>query len=76
MSVERSPEERLTLIAASVPGGMARQYRVQYHSASQAQWRLYRCFRSELQAAECLRGLEQQGRKARLVKYRSCPAAP
>jgi hypothetical protein len=62
-------------VAASVPGGAARQFRVQYQPPSEADWRLYANFSRSDQAEECLSTLRQRGIPARLVKYQCCAAA-
>jgi hypothetical protein len=71
---ENSSEERKP-VAVSFPGGLARQFRVQYLAASGASWQLYAIFRRREQAEECLTRLRSGGISARVVRYQICAAA-
>ena len=62
-------------VAVSSPGGVARQFRVQYLGTADDSWRLYANFSRCDQAEECLLSLRQRGIPARLVKYQCCAAA-
>ncbi len=66
---------RLTILAASAPGGTARQYRVQCISHTSGEWRLHSSFASLESALQCVAALEKGGQKARLVRYAIAPAA-
>jgi hypothetical protein len=61
--------------AVSVPGGLARQYRVQYSMAPTAPWQMYGVYRQRSQAERCVENLNDIGFRARLVDYRCCPTA-
>lgn len=62
-------------VAVSSPGGLARQFRVQYLGASDAAWRMYASFSRPEPAEACLTTLRQRGIEARLIKYQICAAA-
>lgn len=63
-------------LAASCPGGVARQYRVQQHDPrSPSEWRLYASFRDQWHAQQCLEDLQCRGIQARIVAYSSLPTA-
>ena len=62
-------------IAASTPGGVARQFRVQYQVAGEANWRLFSTFRHQESANSCLEDLTNRGLIARLVPHRLVPVA-
>jgi hypothetical protein len=62
-------------VAVSSPGGLARQFRVQYLAPSTAAWRLYANFSRPEQAEACLVTLRERGIQARLVKYQICAVA-
>jgi hypothetical protein len=62
-------------VAVSSPGGVARQFRVQYLGAGEEAWRLYANFSRRDQAEECLSTLRGRGISARLVNYVCCAAA-
>jgi hypothetical protein len=64
------------LVAANCAGGgVARQFRVQFHPSPAAPWRMYASFRSQEPAEACVDRLHEQGYEARLVKYVNCPTA-
>ena len=68
MNIYRDP------VAVSSPGGgVARQFRVQFHVETEDKWRMYGSFRTLEQAENCLTQLHQRGFQARLVKYNICP---
>ena len=72
------PEELLLgvdPVAVSTPGGFARQFRVQYHSATEPDWHFYATFRIREPAVDCLDRLQRRGYEARLVSYAICPFA-
>ncbi len=62
-------------IAVSSPGGMARQYRVQYRSRPNTDWRMGGIFKNRESAQKCLEQFQKNGQLARLVSYGICPAA-
>lgn len=68
------PDDRKP-VAVSNPGGVARQFRVQYLASSESAWRLYANFKRCDQAEECLSSLKRKGISARVVKYQCCAAA-
>jgi uncharacterized protein YegP (UPF0339 family) len=61
--------------AVSVPGGIARQYRVQYQPADSKVWQVAGSYREREEAEKAVEALRAQGLQARLVEYRFCPAA-
>ena len=62
--------------AASCPGGMARQYRVQcYDASSQSDWKLHASFRDHWHAQQCLEDLQSRGIRARVIAHSSHPTA-
>jgi len=67
-------------VAASTPGGMARQFRVQILGDSSREgrgvkWHMVKSFRTRDLADECAGELNSNGREARVVSYNICPAA-
>jgi hypothetical protein len=62
-------------VAVSSPGGMARQYRVQYHRAADEEWRMYATFRTRELAEDCVKRLRKRGFESRIVTYAICPTA-
>lgn len=62
-------------VAVSSPGGLARQFRVQYLATTDVAWRLYANFSRPEPAEACLSTLRQRGIPARLVKYQICAVA-
>ncbi len=68
MSAIQFDAGRATLArAVSIPGGMARQFRVQRLDADQQVWRLHATFSSRTDAANCLGGLLARGERARVI---------
>ena len=64
------------LIAASCPGGMARQFRVQVESDEMlSHWKLVGSFGDVDDARRCAAQLEKAGQHARIVACRSLPTA-
>lgn len=62
-------------LAVSTPGGVARQYRVQYVDPADASWRMFAAFNRREPAERCLHSLQQRGQHARLISYAICPTA-
>jgi len=62
-------------VAVSNPGGVARQYRVQYQSSADGEWHLFATFRSRDLAENCLKQLRERGGASRVVSYSICPTA-
>lgn len=64
------------LIAASCPGGIARQYRVQVASGETAsQWKLVGSFRDLRAAGECAERHTGNGHETRVLACRALPTA-
>lgn len=63
------------LMSVSCPGGLARQYRVQYFEPTSSQWFMYATFGRRELAEQCLLRLTVNGFQARLVDYNISPAA-
>ena len=64
------------VLAVSVPGGgVARQFRIQYHTETDPRWRMYASFLRGEDAESCLWNLQQSGCQARLVCYGISPSA-
>lgn len=64
------------LMAASCPGGLAVQYRVQVPLAGGLPlWRLVASFRDAAEAQLCARRLEAAGQPVRIVAWRCLPTA-
>ncbi len=62
--------------AASCPGGMARQFRVQVASVeTPSSWKLVGSFRDANKARQCEADLKQAGKQARVVDCRALPTA-
>jgi hypothetical protein len=61
--------------AVSSPGGLPRQYRVQYQQPGSQLWHVEGCYRRREDAEAALDNLRRQGLSARLVEYRHCAAA-
>jgi hypothetical protein len=62
--------------AASCPGGMARQFRVQVASVeTPSSWKMVGSFRDAGQAHQCAAHLQQAGKRARVVDCRALPTA-
>ena len=71
-----SNSSQVALVAASCPGGMARQFRVQVASGETASlWKLVGSFRDKGAARRCADGLQQAGASARVIACRSLPTA-
>ena len=62
-------------VAASSPGGMARQYRVQYQAVQDGDWRMFATFRTRDLAEDCESQLKKRGYQSRIVAYAICPVA-
>ena len=62
-------------VAVSSPGGVARQYRVQYRYGSGGDWQMHGSFRNQELAENCASELQRQGRETRVVAYALCPTA-
>jgi len=62
-------------VAVSSPGGMARQYRVQYQTAKDGDWTMFATFRSRDLAEDCQSQLKKRGYASRIVTYAICPTA-
>ena len=62
-------------VAISSPGGMARQFRIQYQHSVNDPWRMFAVFGRRDQAQRCLEELLRDGYAARLVSYLIFPAA-
>jgi hypothetical protein len=62
-------------VAVSSPGGVARQYRVQYQSERDGEWRMFATFRTRDLAEECEKQLKKRGYASRIVAYSICPFA-
>jgi hypothetical protein len=64
------------LVAASCPGGMAAQYRVQVASNDcAAPWKLVAAFRKRTDAAHCQAQLSAAGHRVRIIACQSLPTA-
>ena len=63
------------LLASSHPGGIARQFRVQFYCVEAVAWQLYATYPSCEQAQRCVEMLERNGYAARLVDYKICASA-
>jgi hypothetical protein len=61
--------------AVSFPGGLARQYRVQYQQPGSAAWHVHGSYRQREEAEQAVETLQRNGLVARLIEYRYCPAA-
>jgi hypothetical protein len=65
-----------TIVAASCPGGIARQFRVQVASGeTSSSWKLVGSFRDGHKAGECAARHEQAGQTTRVVACNSLPTA-
>jgi hypothetical protein len=65
-----------SLVSASCPGGMARQFRVQVSSGdTPSSWTLVGSFRDSRQARECAARIQNAGQKARVVACHALPTA-
>jgi hypothetical protein len=70
------PHTNPLLIAASCPGGMARQFRVQVSSGeTPSQWKLVGSFRDSLAAGQCAARYTRAGQVARVLVCRALPTA-
>ena len=69
------PFETQRIHAVSTPGGLARQFRVQYKTPDRAAWRIYGSYRDQESAETIMQQLEEAGWQARLIECRLCPAA-
>jgi hypothetical protein len=74
MATENPAREIVT--AASCPGGIARQFRVQVASVeTPSNWKLVGSFRDANQAGQCAARVRQSGKLARVVVCRALPTA-
>jgi hypothetical protein len=65
-----------TVISASCPGGMARQFRVQvWNGETPSHWKLVGAFHELGQASECAERFIQAGEQTRVVACRTLPTA-
>jgi hypothetical protein len=65
-----------TVVSVSCPGGMARQFRVQVHSAeTSSRWKLVGSFRDRAQARECAERLRRDGQQSRVIDCCTLPTA-
>ena len=62
-------------LVASIPGGPARQYRVQFQPQGETIWRMFASFKSRQPAQDCARDLQSRGIAARVVAIRIFPTA-
>jgi hypothetical protein len=62
-------------LVASVAGGPARQYRVQFLPEGESTWRLFGLFRQRSSAQTCAQDLSDNGIDARIVAVRIYPTA-
>ena len=62
-------------VPVSIPGGMARQYRVQYRVTADGEWRLHATLATAQHAQKCVEQLASKGYDARIVQYAIYPAA-
>ncbi len=62
-------------VAASSPGGMARQFRVQFQSLATNDWQCHGTYRNREQAEAAMALLDKEGQKVRLICYNACPAS-
>ncbi len=62
-------------LVASIPGGPARQYRVQFQPAGQSTWRMFASFQKAEPAQSCASQLQSNGITARVVAIRISPTA-
>jgi hypothetical protein len=71
-----SHSSRPSLITASCPGGMARQFRVQVASTeTPSKWKLVGAFRDQGQAGQCAARLQKAGHETRVVACSTLPTA-
>ncbi len=63
------------IIAVSNPGGLAKQYRIQYRSSDQAAWRQSTTAGTYRQAESAVHELQNRGLQARIIHYRVPTAA-
>ena len=75
MISQASVEAPMLLTTATCPGGIARQYRVQFHDSRAESWQVHATFTSREAAQACLARLLAGGCRARLVDYSRCPTA-
>ncbi|MFT5524278.1 MAG: hypothetical protein ACI9G1_003588 [Pirellulaceae bacterium] len=73
--VLQKSETPMKQIIPSTPGGVARQYRVQYRQQRARQWQLYGCYTSLESANACSSQLSNEGFAARVIHYAICPTA-
>jgi len=62
-------------VAVATPGGLARQYRVQYQTEVDGIWHMHATYRTRSSAEQCLSELAGKGYRARLVAYDRCASA-
>ena len=63
------------LVAVSSPGGVARQFRVQYQTTANDAWQMFAVFGRREPAERCLDTLRENGYAARLISFMIFPAA-
>jgi hypothetical protein len=66
---------RAPLAVSTAGGGIARQYRVQFHANGSADWHCFASFSRRDEAEACLKQLHDKGLEARLIEHAICPAA-
>ena len=70
---QNTPAPRSILKVVGFPGGLARQFRVQYFDHHELSWRMYATYGHRDAAEECSEQLARAGRQARVVDYALCP---
>ena len=65
----------LETLGASIPGGVARQYRVQFRTTNQTPWQMHSNFLHVYDALCCAQDLRSEGVEVRVVRYGNSPAA-
>lgn len=69
-------QQQRNAVAACSPGGLGRQFRVQYRDTEQSDyWCFAASFATRQQAEGCMAQLRAKGRIARVVHFSKCPAA-
>ena len=74
MQATTDPVLTRTLVA-STPGGLARQYRVQFLPPGEKDWQLFASFKKREPAVTCAQDLQSRGITARILAFRMCPTA-
>lgn len=70
-----STQSAKSVRAVSTPGGLPRQYRVQYQQPGSSLWHVQGAYRQREEADRAVELLQRNGLTARVVEYRFCPAA-